>query len=226
MQGKAAAAFVLLLLAQQAERPQFRAATELVMVDVQVIDRNGDSVVSLKPEAFEVWIDSSKRPVTTLSLVTHSTSESAEAGVPSRSQSPSPITSPAIARSEPRTLILGIDQASLLVVNKAAVIEAVTRLLSMVSPDDLVGLDGFPGPGPRIAPTRDREAVLKAVRSIDGQFTPPRPHLNISIAEAIDIVANDPATIAEVRARVHASGQELRRPADYSSNRQGDCGGV
>lgn len=180
----------------QQPRPTLRSGVELVMVDVQVLRRDGQPLHGLAAEAFEVWIDGKRRPVATLSMVQHGTSTSAAEAPGAQSAAAMPVST-----DQPRTIIIGVDQASLQVVNEPAAAEAVQRLLTMVTPEDEVGLVGYPTPGVRVAPTRDRQAIRDALTKINGQLQVPRPRINVSLAEAVDITAGDAATLREVRER-------------------------
>jgi VWFA-related protein len=56
-------AAVLLLALQQPQTPVFRGSTEVVVVDVQIIDRSGAPVDSLKAEDFSLKVDGKGRPI-------------------------------------------------------------------------------------------------------------------------------------------------------------------
>ena len=61
----------LLVFAQQApQQPQFRATTELVEVDVRVVDQHGRFVATLTPDDFQLAEDGVSRPIEALYLVT------------------------------------------------------------------------------------------------------------------------------------------------------------
>ena len=63
--------FVWLVTLAQApdQRPTFRTSTELVSIDVQVVDREGGPVEGLRPDQFEVFVDGKRRPVSQLEFV-------------------------------------------------------------------------------------------------------------------------------------------------------------
>src|SRR5690348_3793879 len=54
---------------QQSGPPTFRAAVDLIAVDVQVVDRDGQPVAALGPERFSVSIDGHRRRVVSAEVV-------------------------------------------------------------------------------------------------------------------------------------------------------------
>lgn len=157
------------------------------MVDVQVTGRDGAPVNTLRADQFEVNIDGKARPVSTMQLV--QLTEHATSAAPAAT--PAAPAAPGNPAPEGRTIILGVDQSSIQVASEPAAREVITRLLAMLPPQDRVGLVAYPGPGIRVAPTTDRAAILSAATKIAGQLQIPRTRMNISLAEAVDVMAKD-----------------------------------
>lgn len=201
MTGRIAVAAVLALAAQAGQTPQqpvFRSGTDVIMVDVQVSDGKWQPVTGLAAGDFEVLIDGRRRTVVSSEFVR--IAGGSEIGSAATLSAPA-ATSPAKPRTESRTLILGVDQSSLQIVNEPAAIEAVTRLLALASPDDLIGFVAYPQPGVSVAPTRDREAIREALRKMGGQYMSVITRYSISLSEAVDFAAQDGVTMRRVHGR-------------------------
>ena len=51
------------------QRPSFRTATEVVVIDTLVVGRDGAPIEGLSPERFEVFVDGQRRPVVSAEFV-------------------------------------------------------------------------------------------------------------------------------------------------------------
>lgn len=177
------------------EQATFRAATDVVVIDAQVVAKDGTPVAGLKADQFEVFIDGRKRPIVSVDFL----GSAVVATNGSTSRTPSPAASPAPA--EPRVFILGVDQTSFPVTGQEAAREAARRVLEGVAPQDYLGLITFPD-GVVISPTRDRVPLREAIAKIAGV----RPALfsskfSLSASEASLLKMNDTQTFAEVTKR-------------------------
>lgn len=183
---------VAALLAWQGteQRPTFRTATELVLIDVSVVDRDGGPVDALRSEQFEVFVDGRRRPVTQLEFVR---SNNASASIrPSSAENP---------YAGGRVIVLTVDQGSFPMAAQASAREAATRVLTSLSPEDAVGLVSFPS-GVAIPPTRDHARVEKAVNALVGHRVDlTRSRFNISAVEAAQLKAKDSLATPEIIAR-------------------------
>jgi VWFA-related protein len=184
---------------QTPQQPVFRSGTDVIMVDVQVSDRKWQPVTGLVAGDFEVSIDGRRRTVVSSEFVRIAGGSEIGAATLGAPASTSPATPE--PRTESRTLILGVDQSSLQIVQEPAAIEAVTRLLALASPDDLIGFVAYPQPGVSVAPTRDREAIRAALRKMGGQYMSVITRYNISLSEAVDFAAQDGVTMRRVHGR-------------------------
>jgi VWFA-related protein len=185
---------------QSPQQPIIRSGVELVLVDVQVTSKDGTPTLGLKPEQFEVSIDGKKRPVVNLEFLQYATNGTA-GPAPSPSSGAAPMPPVVDAAPEGRVIMIGVDQASLQLGSEPAAREAVTKLLDMVDPSDLVGLFGVPEPGFSVSPTRDRAPLMAALRKINGQLQIPKTRLNVSLGEAIDVTARDSSALAALEQR-------------------------
>jgi VWFA-related protein len=152
------------LFAQGASAPQspqdspgrIRVSVDVVAVDVQAIDRNGQPVPDLGPEKFTVTINGRKRKVVSAERIGVDNGE--------RSITPSGASVSALGR----VIVLAVDCASFDATATKGVIQAVRLFLKDLSPDDFVGLFAYPN-GARINPTKDHSTILRALDTVVGQ---------------------------------------------------------
>ena len=185
-----------MLSAQQ--QPAFRASTDVVVIDAQVVAKDSSPIAGLKADQFEVFIDGRKRPIVSVDFL--GSAVTSPAGARSGSPSPAPpVANPAPA--EPRIFILGVDQTSFPVTAQEAAREAARRVLEGIAPQDYLGLITFPD-GVVLSPTRDRAPLREAIAKIAGV----RPGLfkskfSLSASEASLLKMNDTQTFADVSKR-------------------------
>ncbi len=172
--------------AQSPQTPAFRAAVELVAVDVQIIDRQGRPVLDIDPARFEVTIDGKRRRLVSVDLIAHNAGSSR----PREPIGAGPVASntwPTIA-GQGRTFILAIDASSLEPGAALSVVQAAREFVARVEPADRVGIYTFPF-GPRLSPTTDRHLTRQALDAVSGQRPAVAGQFNLSTAEIIDIAA-------------------------------------
>ncbi|MEX2272825.1 MAG: VWA domain-containing protein [Vicinamibacterales bacterium] len=185
-------------VARPDQRPTLRSGVELITVDVQVARDNGEPAAGLTPAEFEVWIDGRKRTIATLDFIQSGRVEADRATGAAGAQPPGARPS----ETNGRTIIIGVDQASFQVASEPAAREGVAKLIALAAPEDRLGLVAYPQPGISVAPTLDRNTVVSALKKIRGQFQPPRPIRDISLAEAVDYSARDGMARAELFRRL------------------------
>jgi VWFA-related protein len=172
---------------QEQQPPVFRSGVELVMVDVQVIDRSGKPIPGLLADQFQVTIDGKRRKVISAHLI------DAASGKRLAESSPGPdVTPPGRAFSPGNLYVLAVDQASFRATNAPSAMHAVNEFIKRLNPTDYMALISFPQPGMVIDPTRERAPLLEAVSRIVG-FTnlPQRRQYNFSLADALDATSKD-----------------------------------
>ena len=131
-------AFAGTLLAQQ---PQFRAGTDLVAIDFQVIDENGQPVTDLKPAELTLKVDGRTRDIRALQFVKVARTSG---------DSPAPVASLPLpfatndAITPGRIVIIVVDHEQLRPGEGKAAIDAAGRLVDRLSPTDRVGLVTLP----------------------------------------------------------------------------------
>jgi hypothetical protein len=173
------------LIAQEPQRPPtFKASTELVLIEAQVVARDGSPVAGLKADQFEVFVDGRKQPIVNLDFFRLSGAGQTDTAPGAASE----------AKIGGRTIVLAIDRESFPVSGQASAREAAMRVANTVGPEDSLGLIAFPGPI-AVAPTRDHATVRAAIANITGLRTDVAvSRFNISAMEASRIKSRDSST--------------------------------
>lgn len=177
------------LLARAPQAQTFRAVVDLIPLDVQVVDGDGQPIAGLSAADFDVTLDGRKRRVVSVDFVRFgppvataapSDSSSKPPGSPDEAPSPGSPAAPVVreAPAPPRVFILAIDCLSIDPGEAKRAFAATAAFVARLRPDDEVGLFTFPN-GPRVDPTRDHAAVVAALDKVatrramtpSGQFT-------------------------------------------------------
>ena len=167
------------------QQPVFRSVVDLIAVDVQVVDPDGNPVEKIGPERFEVSINGQKRKVVSAQFIRHNQglkdSEPVPVAPPSdKNPSPEPTTG--------RTFILAIDSGSFTVGSERAAIEAARAFVDHLDPDDRLGLYVYPI-GTQVAPTTTRATVRAKLENIVGEKQYIPSHYHLKPFEVVDITA-------------------------------------
>ena len=144
------------LAAGQDKPAPFRVAVDVVAVDVQVIDKNGHPVPDLGPEKFSVTINGRRRRILSAERI------GSEGGDRSIAAAKPSATAPG------RVIVIAVDCVSFDATASRGVIQAVRQFVRQLSPDDSVGLSAYPN-GPKLNPTTDHAAILRALDTVVGQ---------------------------------------------------------
>jgi len=189
------------LLAQSTQRPTFRAASELILVDVHVVDRTGTPIPDLGPDDFEVQIDRQTRKVVSAELVRYSEPST---GDMSRADTRADRTAPDVpaAADRGRHFVLAVDESSFHALNALAAMQAARRFIENLNPSDKIGLFPFPVYPETLTLTTDHASVLAQIDRIVGVLDPlPPGQFHITFGEVIDITAGDEDVLARVARR-------------------------
>jgi VWFA-related protein len=202
--------------------PAFKSGVDVVAVDVNVVDKNGQPVAGLAAEQFELTVDGKPRRVASVTFLNYASG--AEATQPlaaqplriDRSFSSNEVEE-ADTAAPGRVLLLAVDQLSFAPGSGRAAIESARRFLDRLQPSDRVGLVAYPSPGPTVTPTTDHATVREALGRTQGMadtLQSLRPYLTISEAMAID--RNDNAVRQQVIERECASEKGASETGMYS----------
>jgi len=171
------------------QQPTFTAAVDLIAVDVQVVDREGFPVASLRPQDFEVSINGRKRRVASADFVQ---STSVDGTAPARPVMSGPQATNLWPTTDVagtgRTYVLAFDTDSFTVQESRDVVAAARGFIRRLQPGDTVGLYTFPI-GPRMEPTLEHNLVSQAVDRIVGRSQSVPGEHNLSPSEIIDITS-------------------------------------
>jgi VWFA-related protein len=170
----AIAAFLVLAgAALSGQQPSFRADTELVAVDVQVVNGGGVPVLDLTRENFDVRIGGRTRRVVSAQLMTTSESPSGLASsvaIPLSGRSVE--TSTSVRNAALRTFVVAVDITSFDHGTSRGIVRAARDFVSRLARTDYVGLAAYPD-GQAVDPTTNHEAVLQALERVVGVREPP-----------------------------------------------------
>lgn len=181
-----AAALLLTVSARAQQQPTFRAAVDLIAVDVQVVDREGTPITNLLADKFDVTIDGRHRRVVSADLVQY-----AQTSQPAAIQSTAAST--AATNQWPssevgRIFMLAMDVGSFEVGQSRGVVQAAQGFIQRLQPNDLVGLYTFPV-GPWVGPSTDRAELRRKLDTLVGQRQSLQSQYHLSPGEVVDITA-------------------------------------
>lgn len=183
------------------QTPVFRSAVDLVAVDVQVVNRDGDPIDTLGIDDFRVYFNGHPRRVVSVEFIRKPPLPPPDAGGPER-----PVRTPGVVAPGARVFILAVDSNSLAPHALKAAVRAAQTFLRQLDPDDLVALYAYPFERPLLSLTHDRYAVSRALDRIIGNYVPFEGVFHMSVSEALDIAANDGDAFNRVFARECAAG--------------------
>jgi VWFA-related protein len=176
------------LTAAPEQTPTFRAGVDLVAVDVQVVDKDGAPIPSLKPGDFDVSIAGKRRRVVSADYLQSSSLDNTTVTPYDHRVRVSDTSQPDITPGAGRTFVLAFDTDSFSVEESRDVVAAAHAFIRRLGPDDLVGLYTFPV-GPRHEPTVEHTEVAREVDTIVGRSQTMVGDYNLSPSEIVDITA-------------------------------------
>lgn len=153
----------------------FRSKVDVIAVDVQVVDGDGNPIGRIGPESFQVSINGQRRKVVSAQFV----------GQQPTSDDP---TEPRPPEGRGRTFVLAIDAGSFEIGSERAPIEGAQAFVQHLDASDRVGLFVYPT-GTQIAPTTQRAPLTISLGRVTGQKDPIRTHYNLRPWEIVDITA-------------------------------------
>ena len=195
-----AAVLACALLAQSsAQLPLFKSGVERIVIDVQVVDKQGRPIPSLGPEDFEVRLDQGIRKVASAQFIRTAAIETTAGGATAQRAVPD---GPAVTvPSAGRDFILAIDESSFHTRYAPAAVRAARGFVARLSPNDRVGVYAYPVVRGSFMLTTDHASVLADLDGVVGTLDLPHTDVHLSPSEVIDIEAGDADVIARVAAR-------------------------
>ncbi len=165
--------------------PVFRSTVDLVAVDVQVMDGDGNPIGQLNPNQFDVSINGKHRRVVSAQFVRHG--EFVQRNMASKRPAPEPIEDDAPS-SIAQTVILAVDSGSFVPGDMPVAMEAARGFLRELDPNDLVGLYVYPTIQ-WIPPSTQRAPLSVRLSKLVGEKEPIRSYYDLSPHEIVDITA-------------------------------------
>jgi VWFA-related protein len=146
---------------------QFRSSVDVIAVDVQIVDPNGNPISEIGADKFEVSINGQRRKVVSAQFVRSETSARQGGG---------------------RIFILAVDSGSFEVGTERASMEGARAFVQRLDPNDRIGLFVYPL-GVRMPPTTERAPITVNLERVVGRRDPLRNHFNLKAFEIVDISA-------------------------------------
>ena len=182
--------FALLLCAvlqaqQQPPRPTFETKAELVLVDVNVVDRDAKPVPTLTAGDFLLEVNGQPRPIASIQFIS-TTPTNVTPATPRESA-----TSSNDATTTGRLLLFVVDEGSLRVGASRSVLRTAQTLFERLAPGDLVGLARIPTGVGSVEFTADRKRITDALLRAGGTASRNVGMSRVFISEAWALDSND-----------------------------------
>ena len=174
----AAVLMIVATEAQQTPKP-FKSGTEVVAIEVTVVDAEGNPVPDLAAADFDVSVAGRRRAIQSTQFIR--TEPASVLPLPREAD----VSTNQLPTSG-RLLLLVVDESNLRPGGSMPVVRAAEALLERLSPGDFVGVARIPDGG-GVEFTHDRSRVTDALRQIKGR--PPRPRrsrVTVHLSEAAD----------------------------------------
>ena len=191
--------------APQVPRPSFETKTEIVLVDVNVVDRDARPVPTLSEADFELEVNGQPRKIESLQFIS-TVATNATPATPRESAYTSNEN-----QTTGRLLLFVVDEGSLRVGANRSVLRAAQSLFDRLAPGDLVGLARLPTGFGGVEFTADRKRVVDGLMKVSGAASIRVGMMHINISEAWALESNDSGTFQQAVDRECASmsGPEL-----------------
>lgn len=171
------------------QQTAFKSSAELVSIDVLATDAQGQPVTDLTIKDFALKVDGKTRPLQSAQLV-----RLAEPNRPVASSPPAaaPALPPPFAtNTDPkgRAFLFVVDHDQIHPGNERQVIDAATRLLDRLAPEDRVAIVTMPRGKVEADLSTDREPARQALQRIIGHAPRQTSRFEFSIKEALAVLA-------------------------------------
>ena len=201
--------------------PTFRAGTDLLTVDVSVLDGRGRPVEGLRPGDFTVKINGQTRRVTVAEFVR----ADVESGAAKPGAAAASTSAPAVGPVAGRRIVIAVDQQHIPPGELTPLLKSTSAFVDRLTSRDLAAFVAFPEPGPRVDFTNDKARLREAMKGLVGQPQQGRTGLfDIGLAEALTVSDNerlltnenqreaggDPPVVADIMARNCPTSDDMR----------------
>ena len=194
----------------QVPRPSFETKAEIVLVDVNVVDRDAKPAPNLHESDFELEVNGQPRAISSVQFIATAPGNTT-AATPREAAYTSNET-----QTTGRLLLFVVDEGSLRVGVNRSVLRAAQALFQRLAPGDLVGLARLPNGVGGVEFTADRKRVTDALMRITGAASTRVGINHVNISEAWALESNDPGTfqVAVDRECQGMSGADLEACAN------------
>ena len=172
---------------QPAPRPSFETKAELVLVDVNVIDRDARPVPTLTAGDFELQVNGQPRTIDSVQFVST---------VPTNT-TPTSTREAAFSSNEMATtgrlLLFVVDENNIRIGSSRSVLRTAQTLFERLAPGDLVGLARLPNGTGNVEFTADRSRIVNGMTRINGSVNSRVGMTKVNISEAWALENNDVA---------------------------------
>ena len=176
---------------QQPPRPVFETRAELVLVDVNVVDRESKPVTGLSPADFQLEVNGQPRPIASIQFISTAPSN-ATPSTPRESASTSNET-----ETTGRLLLFVVDEGSLRVGSSRSLLRTAQTLFERLAPGDMVGLARIPTGVGGVEFTADRKRITDGLMRVTGTGSARIGMSRLNISEAWAFENNDPSTFQQ-----------------------------
>jgi VWFA-related protein len=175
------------LFAQQPQppRPVFETKTELVLVDVNVVDRDARPVPTLAAGDFQLEVNGQPRPIASVQFIS-TTPGNVTPSTPREAASSSNDTA-----TTGRLLLFVVDESSLRVGASRSILRTAQTLFARLAPGDMVGLARIPSGVGSVEFTADRKRIVDSLMRVTGAATNRMGMSRVYISEAWALETND-----------------------------------
>jgi VWFA-related protein len=176
---------------QPPPRPSFETKAELVLVDVNVVDRDARPVPTLTPGDFSLEVNGQPRPIASIQFISTAPTNA----TPSTPREAAASTNDTTTTG--RLLLFVVDESSLRVGASRSILRTAQTLFDRLAPGDLIGLARIPTGVGSVEFTADRKRIVDSLMRVTGSAS---RHLGISrinISEAWALESNDSATFQQ-----------------------------
>ena len=191
-------------VAQQRRQPTFRTGTEVIEVDVTVLNGRGEPIDDLRSPEFTVTIDGEPRRVVSADFIDlREAQPEARPTVYSGGAS----YSSNLEATRGRLIVIVVDREHVSFGAGSNVTRAAARFLDKLTRNDRVALVTVPQPGSLVDFTADHDVVRQAIDGLVGLGQSPPGMLNIAVHEAFTLVNAGLGSLAAVRLMERLCGQ-------------------
>ena len=171
---------------QQPPRPSFETKTELVLVDVNVVDRDAKPVPTLTAGDFSLEVNGQPRPIASIQFIS-TTPTNVTPSTPRESASSSND-----ATTTGRLLLFVVDEGSIRVGASRSILRTAQTLFDRLAPGDMIGLARIPTGVGSVEFTADRKRITDALMRVGGSASRNVGMSRVYISEAWALESNDP----------------------------------